>query len=184
MPRNAREAAAGPGDGILTCAWRWTTRTIKSRDGCLDELKRHGPHIALPAFLAELKSKDNKRVNRAAECLERLGDKDATLALIDALKTEHRFALQSGPPGGMSVGFGGSGGGTGTGSGSGTGGGLGGMSMQGKPQIVEKQLENRSVRSALTTLYPGVNYQFDEDAWRDWYVQSQTTSHVDLRRSE
>jgi hypothetical protein len=45
-------------------------------------------------------------------------------------------------------------------------------------------LENRSVRSALTTFYPGVNHQYDEDAWRDWYVKSQTSTAVDLRRSE
>jgi hypothetical protein len=152
------------------------------RDGCLDELKRHGAHYVLPLFLAELKSKDNRRVNRAAECLERLGDTDATLPLIEALKTEHKFQVSTGPPGGMSVGFGG--GAPGSGANTGTGGGLGGMSMGGKPKIFKKMLENRSVRAALTVFYPGVNYQFDEDAWRDWYIRSQTSTAVDLRRSE
>ena len=150
------------------------------RDACLDELKRQGAHEVLPVFLAELKSKDNIRVNRAAECLERLGDKDATLPLIEALKTEHKFQVSTGPPGGMSLGFGGGG----SGSGTGTGGGLGGMSMGGKPKIFKKLLENRSVRGALTTFYPGTNYQYDEEAWRDWYIQSQTSTAVDLRRGE
>src|SRR5207247_3898205 len=76
------------------------------RDACLEELKRQGTHSVLPAFLLELKSKDNKRVNRAADCLARLGDKDATLPLISALVTEHRFAIQQGgPPGGLSATF-------------------------------------------------------------------------------
>jgi hypothetical protein len=152
------------------------------RDGCLDELKRQGAHVVLPQFIVELQSKDNNRVNRAAECLERLDDKDATLPLIEALKTEHKFQVSTGPPGGMSLGFGG--GGSGSGTNTGTGGGLGGMSMGGKPKIFKKLLENRSVRGALTTLYPGINYQYDEEAWRNWYIQSQTSTAVDLRRSE
>jgi hypothetical protein len=152
------------------------------RDGCLDELIRQGTHSVLPKFVAELKSKDNRRVNRAAECLQRLGDKEATLPLIDALKTEHRFAIQqgAGPPGSMSLGFGG---GT-SGTGSGGGGGLGGMSMGGKPKIIKQMMENSSVRAALTSLNPGVNYQYDENAWREWYIQSQNTSTVDFRRGE
>jgi hypothetical protein len=142
-------------------------------DACLEELKRHGAHSVLPTFVAELKNKDNARVNRAAECLSVLGDKDATLPLINALVTEHKFVVQqgSGPPGSMTTTF----------SPNGSPGG-GGLSMGGKPKIVKRQLQNAAVRDALTTLYPDVNHQYDVDAWRAWYTQSQTTSNVDLRR--
>jgi len=144
------------------------------RDGCLDELKRQGTFSVLSAFLRELKSKDNKRVNRAADCLERLGDKNATLPLISALVTEHRFWVQQGPPpGSMSTTF----------TPSGQSGG-GGMSMGGKPQLIKRKLENPSVRAALTSLYPGVNHQYDIDAWRAWYAESQTSATVNLRRDE
>jgi hypothetical protein len=145
------------------------------QDGCIEELKRQGTHSVLPLFLAELKSKDNGRVNRAADCLGRLGDKSATLPLINALITEHKFLIQQGnaPPGGMSATFSPNG-----------GPGAGGMAMGGKPQLIKQQLKNSAVRNALTMLHPGTNFQYDMDAWRKWYVQSQTTSAVDLRRDE
>jgi hypothetical protein len=145
------------------------------RDACLEELKRQGTHLVLPAFIAELKSKDNARVNRAADCLNVLGDKDATLPLISALITEHQFKVQQGggPPGSMTTTFSPNGGPGG-----------GGLSMGGKPQIIKKKLQNPSVRDALATLYPGINHQYDIDAWRVWYTESQTTSKVDLRRGD
>ncbi len=144
------------------------------QDACLDELKRDGSPAVMAEFVGELKSKDNVRVNRAADCLARLGNKDATLPLIGALVTEHRFIIQQGnsPPGSMTTTF----------SQSGSPGG-GGMSMGGKPQVIKKQLQNSSVRSALSLLHPTApNNQFDIEAWRAWYTQSQTTAGVDLRR--
>jgi hypothetical protein len=145
------------------------------RDACLDELKHQGTHLVLGLFLAELKNKDNARVNRAADCLGRLGDKDATVPLINALVTEHKFMIQQGnaPPGGMSATFSPNG-----------GPGAGGMSMGGKAQIIKRKLENPGVRGALTSLYPGVNHNYDIDAWRAWYTQSQTTTTIDLRRDD
>jgi len=144
------------------------------RDACLDELKRQGTHAVLPAFVRELRHKDNSRVNRAAECLARLGDKDATLPLINALVTEHRFQVQQGgPPGGMSATFSPSG-----------GPGSGGLGMGNKTVIQKRKLENAAVRGALTSLYPGVNHQYNVDAWRAWYAESQNSSLSDLRRDE
>jgi hypothetical protein len=148
------------------------------RDRCLDEIKRHGTHVVLPRLLAELKNKDNARVNRAAECLERLGDKDATLPLIDALITEHQFQVSPGGTGGggMPLSFG---------STSGPGqSGLGSFGVQGRPKVIKKQLENPGVRNALVSLHPGVNYNFDVGAWKRWYIQSQTSATVDLRRDD
>jgi len=145
------------------------------QEACLEELKRQGAESVVPAFLVELKSKDNKRVNRAADCLAQLGSKEAAMPLINALVTEHKFMIQQGnsPPGSMSTTFSPSG-----------SPGAGGMSMGGKPQIIKQKLKNESVRGALMTLYPDApNNQFDIEAWRAWFTKSQTTSGVDLRRS-
>jgi hypothetical protein len=146
------------------------------RDLCLDELKRQGSHSVLSAFTSELRSKDNARVNRAADCLAYLKDKDATLALISALVTPHQFIVQQGntPPGGMSATFSPNG-----------APGAGGMSMGGKPKIEKRYLQNASVRGALTAMYPDApSIQYDIDAWRDWYSKSQTSANADLRRGE
>jgi hypothetical protein len=103
------------------------------RDACIDELKRDGPQKVLSEFIKELKSKDNPRVNRAGDCLGRLGDKAATLPLISALVTTHQIVIQQGgPPGSMSTTF----------SPNGSPGG-GGMSMGSKTQVIKRDLQNR-----------------------------------------
>jgi len=145
------------------------------RDGCLDELKRQGVHVALPALISELKNKDNRRVNRAADCLAYLGDKSAALPLINALVTEHTFRVQQGPPpGSMTGSFSNNGGGGGNGP--------SGLSMGGKTQVIKKRLENPGVRDALAALFPDVQLQYDIESWRTWYTQTQTTINVNLRR--
>jgi len=141
------------------------------QDACLDRLKEQGAHMVVSNFINELKNKDNARINRAADCLARLGDKSATLALINALVTEHKFQVQAGGgPGSINTAFG--------------SGGPGSFSMGKSALVIKKPLQNSSVRSALTTLYPGVNYSYDIDAWRAWYVKTQTTSDANLRRDE
>lgn len=148
------------------------------RDRALDELKRSGSRTAIQKFTHDLKSKDNRKVNRGAACLARMGDPSVTRDLIDALITEHKFIIQQGSGGAGSMGatFGGGGGG------SGGDGGLGGLSMGGKPKMVKTDLKNETVLAALTSLNPGVNYGFNKDAWRRWYVDTHTTTHVNLRR--
>jgi hypothetical protein len=56
--------------------------------------------------------------------------------------------------------------------------------MGSKAVTVKEARKNPSVRSALTSLYPGVNFDYDIAAWRAWYSQSQTTSSIDLRRDD
>ena len=156
-------------------------------DRCLDELVRVGPHVVLGAYLNELKNEKetpaskNTRINRAAYCLQRFGDKDATLPLINALVTDHYVIVNPDQQGGGTpVNFN-SGGPVGQG---GTAGGLGGLSMGGKSKKVKGQINNPAVLSALTNLYPGVNFQYDIDDWKRWYTQTLTSTTVDLRRDE
>jgi len=149
------------------------------RDRCLDELVRGGTHLCVAGFVAELRNKSNARVLRAASCLQRLGDKEAVLPLIDALVTEHTFVeQQSSPPGALGAGFG-------TGPGTAGAGGMGTFGVGGKPKSVKKSLNNDAVHSALRSLCPaGVDYQFDTAAWKRWYIQTFTTSNVNMRRDE
>jgi hypothetical protein len=136
------------------------------RDMAIDELVRGGVQHVAPYFIGQLGSKDNKRVNRAAYCLGRLGDKEATLPLIKALVTTHEFIIP--PAGGGGINFNSS----------------GGLSMGGKPKRVKDDKKNDSVRHALVTLHPNVNLQHDESAWERWYVETFTSTTIDLRRDE
>ncbi|HEX5105268.1 MAG TPA: hypothetical protein VFV87_15720 [Pirellulaceae bacterium] len=157
------------------------------RDRVLDELIRQGPHTVLGALLRELKNEretpfsKNARINRAAYCLQRLGDTDATLPLIEALVTDHYVIVDpsAGGGGGMPINFN-----AGGPVGPGGQGGLGGLSMGGKPKKVKGQVKNQYVLGALTSMYPGVNYLYDVAEWKRWYIDTQTSTHIDLRRDE
>jgi hypothetical protein len=149
------------------------------RDKCLDELHRQKSTRALALFTRELKSKDNQVVNRAGYCLQRLGDPEATVPLIDALVTTHKYAITtgSGSPGGIGATFGGPT--------DGSGGGLGGFSFgTPKPKIVKLNQQNDAVLGALVSLNPGVNFGFDQKRWREWYMETKTSLEADLRRGE
>ena len=151
------------------------------RDKCLDELRRGGAQQAIPVYLKALENKkSNSIVNRAAVCLERLGDPDVTLPLIDALVTEHQVTISpaSSGGGGLPINFGAGG------SGSGNSGGLGGLSMGGKPKVEKRKFKNAAVHAALTQLNPGINFLYDQDAWKNWYANTKTSTNVDLRRGE
>jgi hypothetical protein len=136
------------------------------RDRCLDEVVRMRDSGVASVFIGLLTSKDNKRVNRAATCLARLQDPDATLPLIAALMTTHEYMILPQGGGGLSFNS------------------AGGFSVGGKPQKKKQDHQNSAVLTALTTLHPGVNFQYDEAAWRKWYVENFTTTKVDLRRDE
>jgi hypothetical protein len=40
------------------------------------------------------------------------------------------------------------------------------------------------VVTALTVMHPGVNYQYDQEAWRRWYARQATPTNVNLRRDD
>ena len=143
-------------------------------DKCLDVLREQRSQQAILTFIKGLKAKDNKVVNRSAQCLQRLGDPAATVPLIDALVTKHELVIQTGSPGGVAAGFGGSG----------DDNGLGNFSMGDKSKKISRELNNDAVLSALTSLHQGVNFNFNETAWRAWYIESHTSPDVNLRRGE
>jgi hypothetical protein len=79
------------------------------REKSLEELARFAQPQAVQALIKGLSSKDNRIVNRAAMGLEIMNDSAATVPLIDALTTKHRFQIGRG--GGIGTTFGQQGGG-------------------------------------------------------------------------
>lgn len=150
------------------------------RDKAIEELRRQGSTLALHSFIKDLKSKDNNVVRRAARCLGILGDVEATVPLIDALVTPHKFAITTGGnPGQIGAGFGG------PTDGSGGGGGLGNFSFGNpKPQIKVIKIENDTALAALTSMHPGINFGYDQKKWKAWVIEKKTSADIDLRRGE
>lgn len=140
------------------------------RERCADALEAVGPEQALGILTRWLKDKDNQVVNQAAWVLGRLGDPAAIPALINAVVTKHRFQVQTGGgPGGITGGFSPQAG--------------GGLQAGGGIKIVEQELQNRQVLTALTSLTPpGVNFGYDQAAWKNWYALQQLPRQGNLRR--
>jgi HEAT repeat protein len=133
-------------------------------------MKAHGGQQALAVLTHGLQNKDNDLVNQAAWALGQLGDPAAIPALIDAVVTKHRFKVTTGSgPGGISGGF--------------TPQGGGGLQAGGGVKVIEKELSNRQVLTALVSLVPeGVNFAYDKPAWKNWYARRQLAPGVNLRR--
>jgi hypothetical protein len=145
------------------------------RDACLDHLVRTKSKWAVHQYVAIIKDEKSQppTINRAAVALGRLKDPIATPALIEALETKHVVVIQ---PGGSSAG------GLGPITASPGAGGL----AAGAPKPIKKTLtsQNDQVLAALTTLHAGVNFNFNEDAWRDWYMETHEPAKLNLRRAE
>ena len=140
------------------------------RLSALDSLAETKHPELVSVYVQALKSKDNTRVNRAAYCLGKLGDKSAISPLIEALRTRHKFIEGSGTPGQMTTTFG-----------NGPGMSGGGMSVGGGAKEVKVWIENHEVLRALSDL-SGVNFEFNQQAWKSWYASQRKPVTVDARR--
>ena len=137
------------------------------RERSVEQLRRWQSTRAMHYFIEKLSSKDNTVVNRAGAALGSLGNPDAVLPLIDALVTSHQFKVGSG--GNINAGFS-QDGGVGFGAG-------------GKPKIMRQDFSNRDVHAALTQLVSvNVNFAYNEEGWRNWYMHTNTPAGVNLRR--
>ncbi len=143
-----------------------TDPDLEVRERCLTALQKNGRQQALAMLTRTLKDKDNRIVNQAAWALGRLEDPAAIPALIEAVVTTHKYKM--GAPGGINAGMGSNG---------------GGLTMGGRPKVIERQMQNRQVLAALTFLTPdGVNFAYNQQAWRDWLGQLRSVPGVNLRR--
>lgn len=151
------------------------------RDACLDHLVRTKSKWAVHQFMGAIKDKKAMppTINQAAVALGRLKDPIATTALIDVLETTHEILVQ---PGQSSQGLGPLSSSFGSDPGNPSSGGF--SAGAAKPVKKKVTVNNDQVLAALTTLHPGVNFHFNEDAWRDWYIETHEPAKVNLRRVE
>jgi hypothetical protein len=123
---------------------------------CVDQLVAMNAPQAVADYVKALKDANNVRVNRAATALARLGDTTAIVPLIDALVTSHRVVIA--PPGSspdaVTTSFSNNG---------------GGFSMGDQTRAGVVHAPNQQVLSALVKLSGGVTFNFDQQAWRNWY---------------
>lgn len=140
------------------------------RLAALDGVVEHNFKPAIARYIAALKEKDNDVINRAAIGLGRMRDRTAVRPLIDALVTTHTYRIQQGNPGQTTTTFG-------------TGANSGAYSMGGsKVRSYTRRLQNRDVLQALVDLTGGASFNYDVNAWRNWYAAQRKTQSLDARR--
>lgn len=147
-----------------------------TRHLCLERLPERGRGAAVSAFTAALKSNEPRLVTAAGEGLTFLKEPEVIPQLIDALVTEHKFKVSEGNPGQIGTSFGSSSDGSFGGTGLSTGG--------GGTRVETKAVQNRSVLEALLSVTAGVNYRYDQIAWRRWLAESTAPEDLDLRRRD
>jgi hypothetical protein len=144
------------------------------RDAALTELAPYAAASATRVFRSALASKNHRHVLNAAAGIERMNQPEAVPDLINALVTEHQVKVTQGAGSGqIGASFSPSGAG-------------GGLSVGSKTTVVKKRLQNLEVLTALRTLTKeaGVNFGYDQEAWRAWYAsESAPPVGVSLRRS-
>ncbi len=134
----------------------------------LDYVIKTGRPGLVGPYARALRNNDNAIVNRAAAALEAIGSRDAIGPLIGALVTKHKTVVGKGPPDQQSIMFTPS----------------GGTSLNyggGGAKVVSQAVENPAVLSALAKL-SGVNFGFDQVAWRNWLAAQAKAHPVDVRR--
>jgi hypothetical protein len=138
----------------------------KVREAALDIVKQKAPQEAASQYARLLTHESNEQVQRAGVALGAIQDKRYTWHLIQALITEHKRQVKGSPnqtygadsAGGFAVGG------------------------SNKPTVVTDSIQNGSVLSALTALYPDVNFRFEENRWKMWYLENFYPEGTDLRR--
>ncbi len=141
------------------------------RNACLDLVIQRQPKNAIEFYVKALRDKNNVKVNRAAFALTRFKDDSVVSPLIDALVTVH--PVVSGNPhrspdtitstfnpdgGAPSGGLGGlpSSGNNGT-----------GLTAGDQTKIAYRRVTNQTVLKSLIML-TGTNFDFNQEAWRNW----------------
>lgn len=141
-------------DAINSLSWFALCDDPPLREGAIKLLKEKSPYIAAGYFSSELKSNNNVTVRRAAIALAQMGVGDYTLPLIDALVTKHKHVRSKGG-GNINTGF--------------SQDGQGSFGFGKNTEEVSEIEQNQEVLNILLALNPGVDFRFDENAWRTWY---------------
>lgn len=141
------------------------------RAQCRDYLLRWPRPVPIVPYVQALKSKDNKVVNLAGLALGQFNDPAAISPLIDALVTTHKYIVSPGnDSGGQRFNVSPN---------------NGGLSMGGDaPKVETVHEQNERVHQALMKLSGKQNFDYDEAAWRAWFVDTQMRQHGSARRDQ
>jgi hypothetical protein len=141
------------------------------RERCLAFLKLDGVDRAAVAdrIAVYLKHPHNNVVNQAGFVLGELQQPNSILPLIDALQTKHKVANPAaGGSGQIGAGF--------------TPNGGGGLQFgNNQPQVLNVPVPNPGVLEGLRRI-TGASFEYDREAWHDWYAETHTLVGIDLRR--
>jgi hypothetical protein len=146
----------------------WAVRTLKAenvRAACYEELVKHpeAKNTIVRDLILDLRADNPQVVNIAAAALGEVEGETAIPALIEALMTTHKVVRQVEVQG-HGVGTGGS-----------------GLDWGSSKIVEENTSRNQDVLTTLRKL-TGNDFQFDQEAWRNWYRQSRRAQSFDLRR--
>ncbi len=156
-----RIGTAAATDAVIT----WSLQDLDEEifHACLEKVLRAAPPLAEQRYLAALKDDSNLRVNRAAYALGQLGDAGVLSPLITALVTTHYLVIPK-TSDHYTATFGSTdGGGAGGGSLGGTG-----FSAGQQTRVIPQTVRNPEVLTALIRLSRGMNFGYDQQAWRRW----------------
>jgi len=159
---------------------------VEVRVASVETVVSLNPPGAVEKYIDSLRDKNNVRINLAARALAQLGDRSAVGPLIDALVTTHEIVYRQ--PGrsaeAITTSFSQGSGGSSVGSGSspfprsGTE-----FSTGEKQQVVRRTVPNGDVLTALVRLTNGVNFSFDQRAWRYWHAAEKQQPDTQLRNA-
>ena len=136
---------------------------------CLDYLEGKKTPALTAFYVAKLRSKDNRLVNRAAVALKLLKDPTSVGPLIAALVTVHKFRIKGKGSGSMSPSFG-------------SDGSMGLSAGGGGDKIISQPMKNRDVLAALVLLADGPNLSYNQTAWKAWHASTRRYQDISARR--
>ncbi|MCS7466561.1 HEAT repeat domain-containing protein [Stieleria sp. ICT_E10.1] len=138
------------------------------RTEALLQLQEYGASSAVASYLPILKGDNRKpvEVTAALRALNYFPDPELWQEYVDALITTHKSLTPKGP--GMSVGSNSLGG--------------SGLSTGGKQEVLTKTVQNPGALELLRQIAPGVDYRYDQAAWRNHFAAQLMKAPDDLRR--
>lgn len=137
------------------------------REESLRQLTEFGASSAVATYVPLLSSSSPAQVDAAAKALTFFVNPELAFAYVDALVTEHQSQIQIGS-GGTNVGFGNTGG--------------SGMSQGSKVVSKTNSVSHPAALQLVKTIAPGIDYGYDEAAWRNHFAALRNPYRADVRR--
>jgi hypothetical protein len=140
-------------------------------DACVELLSQYGTELAISNLMGRLTNKNPAKdsqavINRAARALSVLGDERCIPKLIDCLVTKH-LVIPPPQPGTQATQ---------------TSDGAVNFAPSGNQKPIEILLTNNEVLGALQTITRESGFQFDKDAWMNWYAENFAPQRPDVYR--